>query len=181
MRESLTTDPSTPRLPRRRLQYTRKAAGCRQAVVLPHGGILLDAILWRSFAPVLRFTPQTFVPRRPAPLRHPLTTTLRRSEFVEGRQMPDEAILRQHAREALQTGRLPRRQPDRTWGGPGVGAPCAVCNQPVSRDEMEFEIQFEHGGATPGLDKFHVHLRCFAAWEMERTKPTKAGKQKPVK
>jgi len=46
---------------------------------------------------------------------------------------------------------------------------------------MEFEIQFEHGGATPGLDKFHVHLRCFAAWEMERTKPTKAGKQKPVK
>ena len=95
--------------------------------------------------------------------------------------MPDEAILRQHAREALQTGRLPRRQPDRTWGGPGVGAPCAVCNQPVIRDEMEFEIQFEHGGATPGLDKFHVHLRCFAAWEMERTKPTKAGKQKPVK
>ena len=25
-------------------------------------------------------------------------------------------------------------------------------------------------GANPGLDKFHVHVRCFAAWEFERTK-----------
>jgi hypothetical protein len=33
---------------------------------------------------------------------------------------------------------------------------------------MEFEIQFEHDGAVPGLDKFHVHVRCFAAWEFER-------------
>jgi hypothetical protein len=30
---------------------------------------------------------------------------------------------------------------------------------------MEFEIQFGHDG---GLDKFHVHLQCFAAWEFER-------------
>ena len=41
---------------------------------------------------------------------------------------------------------------------------------PVTRDQLEFEIQFAHDGDTPGLDKFHVHLRCFAAWEMERTK-----------
>jgi hypothetical protein len=84
--------------------------------------------------------------------------------------MPDEALLRQHAREALQTGTLPNRQPDRTWGGPGVGAPCSVCTEPVTREQLEFEIQFAHDGETPGLDKFHVHLRCFAAWELERAK-----------
>jgi hypothetical protein len=39
----------------------------------------------------------------------------------------------------------------------------------VGRDELEFEIQFAHDGSNPGLDKYHVHLRCFAAWEFERT------------
>ena len=39
-------------------------------------------------------------------------------------------------------------------------------------DEMEFEIEFAHNGANPGLDKFHVYIRCFAAWELERSKAT---------
>jgi len=80
----------------------------------------------------------------------------------------DEHVLRQIARKVVQNGKLPCRRPDRTWGGPGVGAPCAVCGVPVGRDEMEFEIQFAHDGDNPGLDKFHVHIRCFAAWEFER-------------
>ena len=33
---------------------------------------------------------------------------------------------------------------------------------------MEFEIEFAHDGDNPGLDKCHVHIRCFAAWEFER-------------
>jgi hypothetical protein len=41
--------------------------------------------------------------------------------------MPDEPRLREQAREAIQTGKLPSRAPDRTWGGPGVGADCTVC------------------------------------------------------
>ncbi|HEY7651166.1 MAG TPA: hypothetical protein VID04_19370 [Methylomirabilota bacterium] len=35
---------------------------------------------------------------------------------------------------------------------------------------MEFEIQFAHDGSAPGLDKFHLHVRCFAAWEFERAR-----------
>ena len=35
---------------------------------------------------------------------------------------------------------------------------------------MEFEIQFPRDGDHPGLDKFHVHIRCYAAWEFERNK-----------
>ncbi len=85
--------------------------------------------------------------------------------------MPDETRLREQARVAIQNGKLPTRPPDRTWGGPGIGAECSVCGRPVTKDELEFEIQFQHDGSNPGLDKFHVHIRCFAAWEFERDKP----------
>ena len=37
--------------------------------------------------------------------------------------MPDEQILREKAREAVRSGKLPARRPDRTWGGPGLGLP----------------------------------------------------------
>ena len=84
------------------------------------------------------------------------------------RQMSDEPTLRQRARDTVRNGKLPRRSPDRTWGGPGVGASCAVCELPVRRDELEFEIQFETDGAAPSLSRFHLHARCFAAWEFER-------------
>jgi len=82
--------------------------------------------------------------------------------------MSDETILREQARAAIRDGKLPSRAPDRTWGGPGVGATCSVCDVPVTKDEKEFEIQFAHDDDHPGLDKFHVHIRCFAAWEFER-------------
>ena len=39
----------------------------------------------------------------------------------------DEHVLREKARAVVHDGQLPARQPDRTWGGPGVGAPCTVC------------------------------------------------------
>jgi len=52
-----------------------------------------------------------------------------------------------------------------------VGAECSVCGQPVTKAELEFEIQFARDGDNPGLDKFHVHIRCFAAWEFERNRP----------
>jgi hypothetical protein len=86
--------------------------------------------------------------------------------------MPDEPFLRQQARTAMKAGRFPTRRPNRTWGGPGVGARCVICERPVGREELEFEVQFEHDGPSPGLDKFHLHLRCFAAWEFERVQVT---------
>jgi hypothetical protein len=33
---------------------------------------------------------------------------------------------------------------------------------------MECGIQFAHDGDQPGLDEYHVHIRCFAALELER-------------
>jgi hypothetical protein len=29
-------------------------------------------------------------------------------------------------------------------------------------------MQFEHDDDVPGLVTFHLHLRCFAVWELER-------------
>ena len=85
--------------------------------------------------------------------------------------MPDEPRLREQARAVVESGKLPSRSPDRTWGGPGVGAPCTICDKPVTKAELEFAIQFARDGDNPGLDKFHVHVRCFAAWEFERNAP----------
>jgi hypothetical protein len=84
--------------------------------------------------------------------------------------MPDEASLRAQACRVLQSRKLPRRDPDRTWRGHGVGSPCIICEKPIARDQVAYELQFVHGGATPGLDKFPLHQRCFAAWEFERAK-----------
>jgi hypothetical protein len=82
----------------------------------------------------------------------------------------DENTLREKARQVLSDEKLPKRRPDRTWGGPGVGATCAICELPVQPDELEFEIEFARNGqrGDAGLDKYHVHIRCFAAWEFER-------------
>jgi len=42
---------------------------------------------------------------------------------------------------------------------------------PVGSEQLECEIQFARDGRDPGLDKYHVHIRCFAAWEFERNEP----------
>jgi hypothetical protein len=84
--------------------------------------------------------------------------------------MPDEARLREQARAAIRGGKLPARSPDRTWGGDGGGAPCSVCDLPITKDQLEIEIDFAHEGSAAGVENHHVHPRCFAAWEFERAR-----------
>jgi hypothetical protein len=89
--------------------------------------------------------------------------------------MPDEAILRQQAREAVQQGKLPARRPDRVWGGPGVGEICSVCDKRITKNDIEYEIEFGRADED-GVDKYHVHIRCNAAWEFERQKVGEAAR-----
>ena len=85
--------------------------------------------------------------------------------------MPDESFLRDKARECVEQRKLPNRKPDRMWGGKGLGdSSCVVCDLTVSRDEVELEIEFDVIGRTPRVVFHHVHVRCFAAWELVRTK-----------
>jgi hypothetical protein len=89
--------------------------------------------------------------------------------------MPDEPLLREKARAAILSGKFPSGRQDRMWGGPGVGVTCVICDLPVAKDQMAIEVQFSRDGDHPGLDKFDIHVRCFAAWEFER------GKMQPPK
>jgi hypothetical protein len=83
-------------------------------------------------------------------------------------QINDERALRQKAQEAIKNGRLPAMDARRTWGGPGNGATtCSVCGEAVKAGEMELEIEYRRDGRTDGLDHYHFHVRCFAAWECE--------------
>jgi hypothetical protein len=80
----------------------------------------------------------------------------------------DELALRGKARLAIERGRVPRSRPDGTWAGPGTGSECAICGVPVAREEVEFEIEYARDGGEPAFDRYHIHTRCFAAWELER-------------
>ena len=90
------------------------------------------------------------------------------THFREARRvvMPDEPILREKAREAIRSGKLPARRSDRMFGGPGSGHRCALCGKPLPREEMEIELEFNQ---RDGLDQYHLHHRCYAAWEFERS------------
>jgi hypothetical protein len=69
---------------------------------------------------------------------------------------------------ALQGGKIPNRTPDRTSRGPEVGAKCPICDLPFTVEDL-VEVQFAHEGDT-GVESYHLHLRCYAAWEFERRK-----------
>ena len=77
----------------------------------------------------------------------------------------DEARLRAQARVAIRRWKLPTRAPDRTSGGHGVGAPYSVRDLPITKDELEIEIDFAHEGSAAGVEQHHFHPRCFATWE----------------
>ena len=82
--------------------------------------------------------------------------------------MPENAMLRERAREAILSGRLPRASPDRRFGGFGFEATCAVCGERIGREQMQTEIEFNRHGLPPGIDRYHLHPRCYTAWETER-------------
>jgi hypothetical protein len=81
----------------------------------------------------------------------------------------DDGSLREKAREAIQNGKLPTQRPNGTMGGPGCGEACAICGETLRRTQMELEAEFRQDGAAPEVYKYHLHPRCYSAWEFERT------------
>ena len=89
--------------------------------------------------------------------------------------MPDEIHLREQAREAIHSGKLPGRKADRIYGGAGTRVRCSVCEDFITPDQSEIEIEFNRHGVQPGIDRHFLHVRCLAAWEFERTKLPEAS------
>ena len=53
----------------------------------------------------------------------------------------------------------------RVFGGPGSGLPCAVCHNPISTRELEYEIVELGGSDTSALQPAaRVHLHCYELW-----------------
>lgn len=84
-----------------------------------------------------------------------------------------EGVLRRKARAAIRAGMVPREPQVSTWAGPGSGASCAICGNPVTREGLGFELEFRD---TDGrLELRHVHIPCFAAWDLECRNFLQAG------
>jgi hypothetical protein len=46
---------------------------------------------------------------------------------------------------------------------------CTICGKPAGHDEAEYELEFTRKDDDRDLGNHHVHLQCFAAWELKRT------------
>jgi len=77
----------------------------------------------------------------------------------------DEEGLRRQAQERIRQGRLPAQAPLRTWGGPGAGYLCSLCDLPIRQGEIEFELELD---ANANPISVRLHSFCHAAWELER-------------
>lgn len=78
----------------------------------------------------------------------------------------------------MKAGKLPDRPPDRMWGGPGSGGPCAVCGKTIGTEGVEIELQFMSDEG-PHTATYHVHTQCFAAWDNGRRRGGSNGRSLP--
>ena len=84
--------------------------------------------------------------------------------------MLEQEQIRELARQAVQSGVMPRSVPESAMRGPGFGVRCTLCREPITINQVDHELHFRLPNAVAPLSRFHLHLRCVAAWEMERTK-----------
>lgn len=84
-----------------------------------------------------------------------------------GSSRADGEALREKAREAVQTGRVPGRRPDRVLRGVGRLGTCVVCNQVITLTQMEIEVEYHRNGVASEITCYWLHPRCFTAWQAE--------------
>jgi hypothetical protein len=80
-----------------------------------------------------------------------------------------ERSLREKVKLQLGDGSLPKEAPRRVYGGLGIGAFCQICSRPVTAQENELQLQFVRDSDPLSIVIFHLHPRCYAAWELERS------------
>ena len=82
--------------------------------------------------------------------------------------MDDEQSLRRRARAKIEGREVPNRSPMRLWGGPPGSVACALCDRTLPSSELAVTLLFEPLTLDVRGELFHFHLRCMAAWELER-------------
>ena len=74
-----------------------------------------------------------------------------------------DAELRDRIRRWIDEGRLPVLLPDRICAGYGSGSKCPACEQPITTDQIEYDVESPRNG-TPMLS---LHLGCYVLWQIE--------------
>jgi hypothetical protein len=67
-----------------------------------------------------------------------------------------------HAKVAA--GLLPRYRPERVWVGPGSDKACDGCEQPITKEQREYEFD------PPGWPTLRLHSECLGVWHVQRMK-----------
>src|SRR5689334_13522104 len=80
--------------------------------------------------------------------------------------MSDDGRMQGSSDHPIQLGKLPRRNPDKLWGGPATGASCTICGEPTVSGSVELELEFtnDSDGRTT---TYRVHPHCFSIFNLE--------------
>jgi hypothetical protein len=82
--------------------------------------------------------------------------------------MSGNGEVRDEVLEAIRAGKLPNSSPSVISSGPGRGASCVICGEPLKPDEVEFELEYAPRADGELPEKYHAHLTCFSPWDSER-------------
>jgi len=87
-------------------------------------------------------------------------------------QLQDVA-LRDLIRRLIDEGRLPLFLANKISAGYGSGSKCNGCDQPVTRTQIEYDLE------DPGSGTAHLilHLGCYVLWQIECVKRIRARNQ----
>lgn len=73
-----------------------------------------------------------------------------------------DGTLRRQVRQRMEEGRLSPEAPRETLAGPGSNRACAVCDQVIGPEELEYETEIGPANVQ------HFHFDCYVAWFKER-------------
>lgn len=80
--------------------------------------------------------------------------------------MTDELFLRQRVRNAIVSGLLPNRLPDKPGGRPATGAECAICKKPTT--DGEHKLTYNWGLR---VRTYYLHPLCYRLFQQELERP----------
>ena len=73
-----------------------------------------------------------------------------------------ESELRSRVLQRIEDGRLPVVLSTAIYAGYGRGFQCDLCDQPISRDKIEYDVARPRGD-----ERLHFHFACHVAWQRE--------------
>lgn len=84
--------------------------------------------------------------------------------------MPEDGDIAAIVQRKIAAGTLPRQAVSRTWVGHGTGLSCEACDQQISSEDIENEVDLAEGRV------IRMHHRCWVEW----VKQTETGEPPPT-